>query len=106
MRTLNFPEDRLAGYTVLVATMSQGSYTTKEIKVAKRIRKKLHDLGERRAIEGHVSYHLSEPASVAFEEAEYEFLKKRFEAITDWVPGAVEAVAMALEILEEAKEDA
>lgn len=101
MRVLSIsPETFPIFYTALM----QGGITTKEAKVAKRTVRKFKSVAVEEQ-DSQVGYKVNEVKTVKLEESEFEYLKKRFDRIQDWLPAVIEIVADVQEILENAKED-
>lgn len=108
MRTITFTPEQKIEYSLLVAALYQsGGYKSKELKLARRVKRKLESIGTKVEKDGNTRIELNEgEQKLVLEEAEFSFLKERFESINDWHASVVEVAANALDILEGTKEDA
>lgn len=108
MRTITFVQEQKAEYGLLIASLyNSGGYKSKELKIARRVKRKLEAIGDK-FVSGDTARFELKPGEqkLQLEEAEFNFLKERFESIQDWHASAVETAANVLDILEATKEDA
>ena len=108
MRTITFVPEQKVEYSLLVASLYQsGGYKSKDLKVARRLKRKLESIGTKIEKEGSTRIEMKEgEQKLVLEEAEFSLLKERFESINDWHASVVETAANVLDILEGTKEDA
>lgn len=86
-------------YPILLTALVQGGLATKDAKVAKRTLRAFKEAGTKDE-KSPIGYILENEADIYLEEREFEFLKARFNAVTDWMAGVIEFVADAEELLE------
>lgn len=108
MRTITFVPEQKVEYSLLVSALYQsGGYKNKDLKVARRLKRKLEALGTKTESGGNTRIEMKAgEQKLVLEEAEFSLLKERFESINDWHAAVVEIAANVLDILEDTKEDA
>lgn len=112
MRNLNLRVGQDAEYNVLMHTVLNRGYSTKEAKTARRLIRKMKAVGYEDTSQQFPMWALSPQEqgaadyyTIALEEAEFRMLKTSFENQEGWLPKVIEAVGVVQDLLDECKEN-